>query len=1145
MDSVQLLDLTARSRQVKTLSAALTSQSGNVCVEGLMASSMPLFFASIINARRSKNKSLKAKETATDTLQDVTDCLHSGDVDGGCLLFILDDEETAAYFYHDMVQMLGDGRVLYYPSSYRRAIKYNQRDDANIILRTEVLARVETANIDAVVTYPDAIAERVISKETLTANSVTLTVGESHDVTELEQRLFELGFSRVDYVYEVGQFAIRGSIVDIYSYGNELPLRIDFFGDEIDSIRTFDIQSQLSIEKMKTVAVVANSSQGTGGSFLDFLRSDTILVASDIQFVADRIEQIHNEGFSRQAIIEGKDVEDKDGLIDGENFLKSANGHRVVEYASTGNKGKKVKSLTFNISPQPLFHKNFDLLIDQLQHYWLDGYRILIFADNDKQTARLREIIDNHSGGKETEQIEWTSVPKAIHEGFIDNDSKICFLTDHQIFDRYHKYSLKSDKVRKGKIALSLKEIRQFEIGDFIVHIDHGVGRFAGLVRVPTNNGMQEMIKLEYQNNDVVYVSIHALHKVSKYKGKDGEAPRLNRIGTGAWERMKERVKTKMKDIARELIQLYAQRLQKPGFAFTPDTYLQQELEASFIYEDTPDQLKATHDVKADMEQSRPMDRLVCGDVGFGKTEVAIRAAFKAATDGKQVAVLVPTTILAYQHYKTFSERLKDFPVRVDYLSRARTAKQTTELLKDLASGKIDIIVGTHKLIGKDVRFHDLGLLVIDEEQKFGVAVKEKLRQMKVDVDTLTMTATPIPRTLQFSLMGARDLSVIQTPPANRYPIQTEIHTFSAAIIAEAINFEMSRNGQVFFVNNRINNLIELKALIEREVPDARVCIGHGQMPPKDLEKIVFDFMNYDYDVLLSTTIVENGVDIPNANTIIINNAHNYGLSDLHQMRGRVGRSNKKAFCYLLAPPLALLKDDARRRLQALENFSDLGSGIHIAMQDLDIRGAGNLLGAEQSGFIADLGYETYQKVLNEAITELRETEFHDIFDQQNDEDDKPQTTKQYVAECNVETDIVAYFPDEYVPTSAERMNLYRELDSIADQQTLDTYKARLVDRFGEIPELAEELIKIMPLKWTACTLGIEKVMLKGGNMTLFLVSDNNSSYYSSPIVTKILTYISNNQRTTQLRNEQRRSLVIKGVHSISKALQDLTEIAK
>ena len=1138
LEREQLLKLLASSAEAKRLAEAIKRRKSDVVVDGLNGSSAALYFAALV---------------------------HQKLADSSSLLFVMDDEEEAGYFYHDLTQMLGDREVLFFPSSYRRAIKYNQKDDANELLRTNVLTSIINSQL-IIVTYPDALAERVVSKQNIEERSITLKRGDTIDVTLLEDRLMDLGFVHTDYVYEPGQFAIRGSIVDVYSFSNENPYRIDFFGDEVDSIRTFDIVSQLSDEKMEMALIVPDLLQQKNQyiSLLSFLPEDTLIVAKNLDYVADKIGVISEEGFSRQASLsltlpsrEGTEGENRKQRLDTsflssrEEFEQDVAGKRkvLIGVHEVKDVNKYIK-VSFSTEVQPLFHKNFELVTSAFEQLLEDGYTLNIFADNDKQIRRLEEIFDANRKGSTL--VVFNPVPIAIHEGFTDHVTKQCYFTDHQLFDRYHKYSLKSDKARRGKVALTLKEIQQFEIGDYVVHIDHGVGKFGGLVRVPTNGQMQEMIKIIYQHDDIVYVSIHALNKVSKYKGREGEAPRLNRLGTGAWERMKERVKTKVKDIARDLIRLYSQRQQEAGFAYNPDSYMQHELEASFIYEDTPDQLKATQDVKTDMERQQPMDRLVCGDVGFGKTEVAIRAAFKAATDSKQVAVLVPTTILAYQHYQTFSERLKDFPVRVEYISRARSAKQTKEVLDDLKAGKVDIIIGTHKLIGKDVKFKDLGLLIIDEEQKFGVSVKEKLRQMKINVDTLTMTATPIPRTLQFSLMGARDLSIIQTPPPNRYPIQTEIHTFSPEIVAEAINFEMSRNGQVFFVNNRINNLQDLKDMIQKQVPDARVCIGHGRMNPQELEEVVFDFMNYDYDVMLSTTIVENGIDIPNANTIIINGAQNYGLSDLHQMRGRVGRSNKKAFCYLLAPPLAALNDDARRRLQALENFSGLGAGMQIAMQDLDIRGAGNLLGAEQSGFIADLGYETYQKVLAEAMDELR-AEVMSKDDSQKAKDDGSSVNSQWTMANSkwydnvvVESDIVAHFPESFVPSSGERISLYRELDALTSQAQLDAYTQRLIDRFGPIPSEGEELLKVMPLKWLAASIGVEKIVLKSGNMFLYLISDFDSNYYESEAFDHIINYASWHPRNTKIREQDgRRSLWIKDVNSVSHAVSILEEIIK
>ena len=1053
------------------------------------------------------------------------------------LLVVMNDLDDAGYVYHDLTQMMGEERVLFFPSSYKRAIKYNQKDAGNEILRTEVLTKVAEAQDLIVVTYPDALAERVVSKKELDENTLAVKVGEEFDISELEKRIFELGFERTDYVYEPGQFAIRGSIVDVYSFSSDMPYRIDFFGDEVDSIRSFDVQSQLSQGKVEMMTIVPEMKiDGTEYiSFLEFLPKDTLVVTQSLIYICDKIAQIHEEGFSSQAQFEAETNAETlaaQFIIDEETFKKQIVAFRHLELKQGSTTDEK--SIHFRTEPQPLFHKNFDLVSQEFHRLMEDGYKICIFSDSEKQIARLQNIFEEQAK-TEADAIHFLPVNKAIHEGFIDHTLKLCFFTDHQLFDRFHKYNLKSDKAHRGKVALTLKEIQQFEIGDYVVHIDHGVGRFGGLVRIPQGDVMQEMIKITYQHEDTVYVSIHALHKVSKYKGKEGEPPRLNRIGGGAWERMKERVKTKVKDIARDLIQLYAARLKEKGFAYSRDSYMQHELEASFTYEDTPDQLKATQDVKADMEKARPMDRLVCGDVGFGKTEVAIRAAFKAATDGKQVAVMVPTTVLAYQHFQTFSSRLKEFPVRVEYLTRARSAKDTKEVLDDLKAGKVDIIIGTHKLIGKQVQFKDLGLLIIDEEQKFGVTTKEKLRAMKVNVDTLTMTATPIPRTLQFSLMCARDLSIIQTPPPNRYPIQTEIHTFSPEIFAEAINFEMSRNGQVFIVNNKISNLHELEEMIHKYVPDARVCVGHGQMNPQELEKVILDFMNYDYDVMLSTTIVENGIDVPNANTIIINSAQNYGLSDIHQMRGRVGRSNRKAFCYLIAPPLAALNDVTRRRLQAVENFSDLGSGIHIAMQDLDIRGAGNMLGAEQSGFITDLGYETYQKILNEAVAELKENEFTDLFAEADKDEEGRLSGEHFVTETNIESDIQGFFPEEYVPSSGERMSLYRELDSLTSPKQLEDYKKRLIDRFGQIPPVGESLLTVMPIKWAAQRLGIEKVVLKMGRMILYFALED--AYFQSRAFEKVLTYVASHGRGCTLRDGDRKSLLIKGVSTMEGAL--------
>ena len=995
-----------------------------------------------------------------------------------------------------------------------------------------------------VVTYPDALAEKVVSRKELSDKTLKLGVGERVDSTFVTDVLHSYGFEYVDYVYEPGQYAVRGSIIDVFSFSSECPYRIDFFGDEVESIRTFEVDSQLSREKKDSIVIVPDLAV-TGmasTSFLDFIPRDAVLAMRDFLWLRERIQSVHDEALTPQAIAV-QEAEENGGitlegkLIDGSEFTVHALDFRRLEF---GNKptGTADATVSFDVTAQPIFHKNFDLAAASFQEYQEKGYSLYICSDSTKQTDRIRAIFEDRG-----DKISFIAVERTLHEGFADNELRLCVFTDHQLFDRFHKYNLKSDKARSGKVALSLKELNQFTPGDYVVHTDHGVGRFSGLVRIPNGDTTQEVMKLVYQNDDVVFVSIHSLHKVSKYKGKEGEPPRLNKLGTGAWEKLKERTKTKIKDIARDLIKLYSQRREEKGFAYSPDSFLQRELEASFIYEDTPDQSKATAEVKADMERDRPMDRLVCGDVGFGKTEVAIRAAFKAVADNKQVAVLVPTTVLAYQHFQTFRERLKGLPCRVEYLSRARTAAQAKAVLKGLSDGEVGILIGTHRILGKDVHFKDLGLLIIDEEQKFGVSVKEKLRQLKVNVDTLTMTATPIPRTLQFSLMGARDLSVISTPPPNRYPIQTELHTFNEEIIADAINFEMSRNGQVFFVNNRIANLPELKAMILRHIPDCRIAIGHGQMEPSELEQIILGFVNYDYDVLLATTIIESGIDIPNANTIIINQAQNFGLSDLHQMGGRVGRSNKKAFCYLLAPPLSSLTPEGKRRLQAIENFSDLGSGIHIAMQDLDIRGAGNMLGAEQSGFIADLGYETYQKILSEAVHELKTDEFAELYADEI-KGEGAVSGEQFVEECQVESDLELLLPATYVTGSSERMLLYRELDGLTLDRDVDAFRSRLEDRFGPVPPETEELLRIVPLRRLAARLGAEKVFLKAGRMTLFFVSNPESPFYQSQAFGKVIDYMMKYTRRCDLREQnERNSMLIKNKPNEETADGELQEI--
>lgn len=1059
----------------------------------------------------------------------------------GPILVVGDSMDDAGYLCHDLTRICGAESTAVMPSGYKRDIKYGQPDAPQQILRTETLGRLSGGDrkLRFVVTYPEALAEKVASAEEVEESTLRLAQGATADMTEVVKRLRDMGFRQEDYVYEPGNFAVRGSILDIFGYSLELPIRVDFFGDEIDSIRTFDIETQLSESQIKEIAVSANMSNDKKGlSLLEYMPAGTIVAVRDAQYTIERVRAVTQETFSESSMIADEgDPEAMNNVVDAEAFAREWEQRRKLHFSAALPPAKAPRPMIdYKCSPQAIYHKNFDLIAESFKNLLAQGDRIYILSDSPSQEERLRTIFADRG-----DKIEFTPVIATLHEGFVDQSRKTCIFTDHQIFDRFHKYNFKSDRARQGKLALSLKELSAIEPGDFIVHTDHGVGRFAGLHRTMVNGRVQEMIKLLYANDDMIFVSIHSLHKLAKYRGKEGVPPKINKLGTGAWQRVKEKTKEKLKDIARDLIRLYAARAEQQGHAFPPDSYLQHELEASFIYEDTPDQLTATQAVKADMESNRPMDRLICGDVGFGKTEIAIRAAFKAATDGKQTAVLVPTTVLAFQHYNTFTRRLADFPVRVEYLSRARSAKETKDILKDLAEGKIDILIGTHKLIGKQVHFKDLGLLVVDEEQKFGVAVKERLKQLRTNVDTLTMSATPIPRTLQFSLMGARDLSSINTPPPNRQPILTSVNTLSDDILSEAINFELARGGQVFIINPRIEGLHDLEGRIRRLVPDARTVVGHGQMAPDVLEKTILDFARHDYDILLATTIVESGIDMPNVNTIIINDAHKFGLSELHQLRGRVGRSARKAFCYLMVPPGLPLSPTARRRLQAIESFSDLGSGIHIAMQDLDIRGAGNLLGAEQSGFIADLGYETYQKILKEAVTELRNEEFADLTAEgkvaQPDEEE-------FVADCTTESDMELLLPPTYVPQDSERINLYRELDSIEREEDLKAFADRLIDRFGQIPHETKELMMIPRLRRRARALGIEKVVLKQNTMFIHFVDESNKAYYQSRAFGKILKFLTDNPRRVRIREKDgRRSFAIADVPTVDEAVSILKSI--
>ena len=1063
----------------------------------------------------------------------------------GVYLFVLDDEEQAGYFYHDICQIAGSEGVSFFPSSYKRSIKYGQLDSANAVLRNESLTALDKGNV-AIVTYPEALAEKVATIERVQHNILHLHKGEKVDSKFVVDMLNETGFQRVDYVYEPGQFAVRGSLIDVFSYSNEYPYRLDFFGNEIDSLRSFEVDTQLSREQLDEVTLSPSfeDAEVQGISLPEFMHDGAIVISSDPLWVKDRVADICSQQLSEQLIkSEDGDVKALQKLVDAERFKKAFDRFSSIiinDKVSPLADGRQADTvIEFHTSPQPEWHKNFDLIAQDFLRYQSEGYTLHILSDSPKQLDRIEAIFEDRG-----DHFTLVRIPRTVHMGFVDDDTKNCYFTDHQIFDRYHRYSLKSDRARSGKIALSIKELREFMIGDYIVHVDHGIAQFGGLVNMPMGKDpatgeerYQEMVKLIYKNNDLLFVSIHQLDKLSKYRGRDAEPPSLSRLGSGSWEHMRERTKEKMKDMARELISLYAVRREEKGFKYSPDSQMQHELEASFMYEDTPDQLKATQDVKRDMESDKPMDRLVCGDVGFGKTEVAVRAALKACNDCKQVAVLVPTTVLAFQHYKTFSERLKDFPVRVDYLTRARTAKQTSAILDDLREGRINIIIGTHKLLGKTVRFQDLGLLIIDEEQKFGVKAKEALKRLRLNVDTLTMTATPIPRTLQFSLMGARDLSVIATPPANRYPIQTEVHRDEDDIIREAINFELSRNGQVFFLHNKVSQLPDIVSRITRLVPDARVAFAHGKMEPDIVEQLIIDFANHEYDVLVCTTIIEAGLDIPNANTIIINQAQNYGLSELHQLRGRVGRTNKKAFCYLLTPPYTAISSDARRRLQAIENFSGLGSGIHLAMQDLDIRGAGNLLGGEQSGFIADLGYEAYLKILKQAVRELKTQEFSQLYAEEQ------KTADTVTEECTLDTDLNVCFGEKYVPESSERIALYQELDNLTTPEEVEAYRQRIIDRFGKIPKEGEELIRVVRLRRLGRELGFERLILKQNRLKCYFTT-TSPDYYTGDVCDRVIQYVCAHPRRCRLEDKGGvRSVTIDQVDSIHEAIRVLEKI--
>jgi len=1057
-------------------------------------------------------------------------------------LLILNDKEEAAYYLNDLEQLINDEDVLFYPGSYRNPYQIDDVDNANILLRAEVLNRINSRKKPAIiVTYPEAIFEKVVTKKELDKNTLKVAVGDQISIDFINEVLFEYEFKRVDFITEPGEFSVRGGIIDVFSFSNDNPYRIEFFGNEVDSIRSFDVETQLSIEKQKKISIIPNVEnkffQEDRESFLEYINPKTVLFISNTEGLFSKLDKLFEKaGVAFEKL--SKDIKHSEPellFLNQASFIKKALDFTVVELASKAI-FRTQKFFEFHIQPQPSFNKQFDLLLNNLNDNHSNGIKNFLFCSNEQQAKRFHDIFES------LDEVNFESIAKRyetivfpLYEGFIDEELQIACYTDHQIFERYHKFSIKNGYSKKQTITL--KELNTLSVGDYVTHIDHGIGRFGGLQKIQVEGKTQEAIKLVYADNDIVYVSIHSLHKISKFNGKDGAPPKIYKLGSNAWKILKQKTKARVKHIAFNLIQLYAKRRLEKGFQHKPDSYLQMELESSFIYEDTPDQITSTQDVKADMESDRPMDRLVCGDVGFGKTEVAIRAAFKAVDNGKQVAVLVPTTILAYQHFRTFSERLKEMPVTIGYMNRFRSAKQKSETLKELAEGKLDIVIGTHQLVNKNVVFKDLGLLIIDEEQKFGVNVKDKLKTISANVDTLTLTATPIPRTLQFSLMAARDLSVITTPPPNRYPIETNVVGFNEELIRDAISYEIQRNGQVFFINNRIENIKEVAGMIQRLVPGARVGIGHGQMDGKKLEELMLAFMNGEFDVLVATTIIESGLDVPNANTIFINNANNFGLSDLHQMRGRVGRSNKKAFCYFICPPYSAMTDDARKRIQALEQFSELGSGFNIAMKDLEIRGAGDLLGGEQSGFINEIGFETYQKIMNEAIEELKENEFKDLYP----EDETVE--KEFVKDIQIDTDFELLFPDEYINNISERLNLYNELSLIKDEETLLAYENKLIDRFGPLPKQAVSLLNSIKIKWIATKFGIEKLIMKQGKMIAYFVSDQQSDYYQSNNFHRVLQFVQKHQNLGKMKEKQtpnglRLLLTFENVKSVRKALE-------
>ena len=1105
MSFTTILNKFSQAAQTQSLREAVSASQGSTTVQGLNGSSISIVLTAVFK-----------------------------DADKPFML-ICNDKEEAAFYLNDLEKMIGEEKVLFYPGSYRRPYQIEETDNANVLLRAEVLNRINSRKKPAViVTYPDALFEKVVTRKELEKNTLKISVGDQISIEFANEVLFEYKFKRVDFVTEPGEFSLRGGILDVFSFSNDEPYRIEFFGNEIDSIRVFDVETQLSKEQTKKISIIPNvenkQSDEIRESFLKYLSSKTVIFSMNVDLLYGRVDSLFAKAEQAYNQLQGeiRQLTPQEIFSDSALIKSQLKEYNHVEFTTASG------MIVYKTAPQPSFNKQFDLLIENLKENEESGYKNLLFCSSDQQAKRFSDIFEDLNAN-----VQYDTLVMPLYRGFISHDLKVVCYTDHQIFDRYHKFKLKNGYAKKQ--AITLKELNTLEIGDYVTHIDHGIGKFGGLQKIDVNGKKQEAIKLIYGERDILYVSIHSLHKITRYSSKDGKAPKVYKLGSPAWKKLKAKTKTKVKQIAFDLIKLYAKRRSQKGFQYAPDGYLQNELEASFLYEDTPDQSAATEDVKKDMESDRPMDRLVCGDVGFGKTEVAIRAAFKAAVNGKQVAVLVPTTILAFQHAKTFNERLADLPVKVDYLNRFRTAKERKGVLAGLEDGSIDIVIGTHQLVSKSIVFKDLGLLIIDEEQKFGVAVKDKLKTLKENIDTLTLTATPIPRTLQFSLMAARDLSVIKTPPPNRHPVETKVVRFSEETIRDAVSYEISRGGQVFFVHNRIENIKEVAGMIQRSVPDAKIGIGHGQMDGKKLEELMLAFINGEFDVLVSTTIIESGLDVPNANTIFINNANNFGLSDLHQMRGRVGRSNKKAFCYFITPPYEVMTEDARKRIQALEMFSELGSGFNIAMKDLEIRGSGDISGGEQSGFINEIGFDTYQKILSEAITELKENEFADLYETNEKE-------KKHVTEVTIDSDFELLFPDDYINSITERLALYAKLNEVEDEKGLEVYRNELIDRFGELPEEAEQLLTSVKIKWIATRLGLEKIVMKQGKFIGYFVSDQQSGFYQSEAFSRVLKAVQNNPKILRMKEKQTRAglrllLTVENVRNVDRVYQILNAI--